>query len=296
MMFPAVAFSWTSTTGSTVTPVGQYDPTDIINMVFDYGSQSITVTIASGTITTIISGSVLSSDTVTHTWLSNMYDRMKNIAITSGTITSLQDIANIVASSDTKAHGYLVEIRDRQKSLVISSGSLSVSGVVGSSDTFAHDLLTQIRNNLKTIVITSGTIYNVQSGTITVLNFPSDYPDAVSQASLSSIDANTLNTVNQMKSSVTVADVRYSNKISTGTSGKTFSSGNISITNYELTGYAYYTEGGNAQVTSTFEDGIKYMREGIPYEDDIEIPVSNVTIQVTLDSDTTFYYTFKGVQ
>lgn len=139
------------------------------------------------------------------------------------------------------------------------------------------------------VTVTSAPDVDVSGSSVTVTNFPSDYPDATAQSSLSSIDTNTDNTYNQLKTSVTVSDNRYSGKVSTGTAGKIFASGNISPDD-EVTFISFLTEGGNAQITCTFRSGIIYIREGIPVGISIAVPVDNPTLQCTLDSGTTLYY------
>lgn len=152
--------------------------------------------------------------------------------------------------------------------------------------------------DLKVVTLPDGTTVYITESQLKLLkedttayikNFPTDYPDATAQSSLSSIETNTDNTYNQLKTSVTTSDVRYSGKVSTGTDGKVFASGNISPDD-EVAFISFYTEGGNAQVTCTFRSGIIYVREGIPAGISVPIPVDNPTLQCTLDSDTTLYY------
>lgn len=121
-------------------------------------------------------------------------------------------------------------------------------------------------------------------------NFPTDYPDTTAQSSLSSIDTNTDDIYNQLKTSVTTSDILYSGKVSTGTAGKIFASGNISFAG-DMDFYMFYTEGGNATATGNWFGGIKYIREGIPFKPDkLSIPVTNPIFQCVLDAGTTLYY------
>ena len=63
------------------------------------------------------------------------------------------------------------------------------------------------------------TINSVLESSCVIKNFPTDYPDGTAQSSLGNIDTNTSNTYNQLKTSVTVSDKRYSNVNSSGTAG-----------------------------------------------------------------------------
>jgi len=124
------------------------------------------------------------ADYTTHSWLDKLYtltstgthtlnnslrdifNREKDIVITSGVITRVEDIMNIVASSDTKSHAYLISIRDRLKAVVISSGVITtvedIAGIVATSDTISHTYLINIRDRLKAIVISSGVITSIE--------------------------------------------------------------------------------------------------------------------------------------
>lgn len=94
---------------------------------------------------------------------------------------------------------------------------------------------------------------------------------------------------NLYKSSVIVSDILYSGKVSTGSAGKIFASGNI-VPDDEVVNISFYTEGGNAQVTCTFRGGIIYVREGIPAGVNVPVLADNPTFQCVLDAGTTLYY------
>jgi len=140
------------------------------------------------------------------------------------------------------------------------------------------------------VTVTSAPDVDVSGSSVTITNFPSDYPDATAQSSLSSIDTNTDNAYNQLKTSVTTSDVRYSGKVSTGTAGKSFISGSISITG-DMEFYMFYTVGGNATITGNWFSGTKYVLEGIPFKPDkLSKPFTNPVFDYVLDSGTTMYY------
>lgn len=101
---------------------------------------------------------------------------------------------------------------------------------------------------------------------------------------------------NQIKTSVTVSDSRYSNRVSTGTGGRSHVDFSITITNYEMDGFSFYSVGGDTDVTSTWTDGTIYVLEGIPMSEDISIPFENPIFQCDLEAGVTFYYFLNGVQ
>lgn len=73
-------------------------------------------------------------------------------------------------------------------------------------------------NSIRVVISTMPDV-NVTGSTMTVDNFPLDYPDSTAQSSLSSIDTNTSNAYEQLKTSVTTSDERWTNRVSTGTNG-----------------------------------------------------------------------------
>lgn len=130
-----------------------------------------------------------------------------------------------------------------------------------------------------------------------VSSFPTDYPDITAQSSLSSIDTNTGNIYSELNSTPSVSDIRYTSKISTGTAGKVLVSGNIAITNYSMETYAFYSVGGDTEITSTWTNGIIYALDGIPVNTEkLSIPVINPTFQCSLNYGTTLYYILQGVK
>lgn len=105
---------------------------------------------------------------------------------------------------------------------------------------------------------------------------------------------NVENIYNQLKTSVTVADVRYTNKAGEGTVGRLLISGNITVA-HDITNYSFYTEGGNATITeATYLTGTLYIREGIPIDTPLEMPWDNPTFAATFSYGTTLYYDISG--
>lgn len=105
-----------------------------------------------------------------------------------------------------------------------------------------------------------------------------------------------LDIYNQMKTSMTVSDIRYSGLTSTGTAGKMFVSGNISVSNWSLDNYTFYSVGGDSTITCTWKGGIMYALQGIPIAPmRLSVPVADPTFQCTLPAGTTLYYVLDGV-
>jgi hypothetical protein len=217
---PLVALSWIDTGGSTwATTTGDYDPKDIINMVFDKGPLAIRVVVDSGTITTILSiyETVDTSDTPTHTRLDKLYvlnstgtdstlaqlinvvsqiNEFKTISST-GTDALLDKLFSILNTSDTSTHTKL----DQFKTLSSTGTDALLTQVINilqgqyglmrstHGDTM-EDKLDWIIAGLKAVVISSGTLQTMTTGSVEVTNFPADYPDATAQSSLASIDGN----------------------------------------------------------------------------------------------------------
>jgi hypothetical protein len=110
-----------------------------------------------------------------------------------------------------------------------------------------------IQNDVHDTTHSAWTVYDISTGpyrvdevarviesSCVVKNFPSDYPDSTAQSSLGTIDTNTSNTYNQLKTSVTVSDKRYSNVNSSGTAGiiTAATSGTITIAG-KVTSYSF---------------------------------------------------------
>jgi len=93
-----------------------------------------------------------------------------------------------------------------------------------------------------------------------------------------------------------VSQEDFSTKVSTGTAGKLTASGNISVTNYFLTFYSFYSTGGTAEVLSSFKDGTTYIPDTIGLSDTLSIPEENPVFQCTLASGATLYYILTGVK
>lgn len=87
LMIPSIGFSWTDVGGSTYPPTsGQYDLLTIFNAVFNSTNETLEVTLTSGTVSLTISGTMSSSDTVTHEKLQEVIDSMSRVVIGSGTV------------------------------------------------------------------------------------------------------------------------------------------------------------------------------------------------------------------
>lgn len=128
-----------------------------------------------------------------------------------------------------------------------------------------------------------------------VSNFPSEYPDSIAQSSLSSIDTNTGNIYSKLSSTPSITDIRYTNKISTGTSGKLLISGNITIPN-SIDGYSFCSVGGDTEINANWKKGTLYCIDGIPIAPTkLSIPVASPTLNCVLNYGTTLYYDLNCV-
>lgn len=138
-------------------------------------------------------------------------------------------------------------------------------------------------------------ILRVLESSCVVNNFPSDYPDSTSQASLSSIDGYVSSINDLLTSGTTVYDSRYTNNISTGASGKMFSSGSITIPG-RIDGYSFYSDGGKSLLNMNWKEGTLYCLDGIPIAPTkLSIPVDSPAIDCVLDSGTTLYWDINCV-
>lgn len=114
-----------------------------------------------------------------------------------------------------------------------------------------------------------------------ISNFPTDYPDATAQSSLSSIDTNTDNTYNQLKTSVTTS---YKVDNSSYVYRDVYANGSLTV-NFNVKSIGVYSQGGDSTVSWDGGDTINVW-EGIPFGD--------VPIDETFDSPVTFTYTLSA--
>jgi len=312
---------WVDSGGSTWTPTASQVALEIKviqNDVHDRTNSSIRITISSQTIFLI--------DEMGHIWvrastnsLTGIYYGNNTAVVRAGdsdeispTIQGLQTQANMhvynsnkwhrLIGQSTDYHNLRVSIYDRDRIWEVNDFDSDdqaegrdgvivysyISGWDGVSDNWDR-LRCNPMKYLYVVTSTESWVRVIESSCV-VKNFPTDFPDATAQSSLSSIDTNTDNIYEQLKTSVTTSDILYSGKVSTGTAGKIFASGNISLTG-GVEFYMFYTEGGNATVTGTWFGGTKYVREGIPFKPDkLSIPITDPTFQCVLDAGTTLYY------
>lgn len=98
--------------------------------------------------------------------------------------------------------------------------------------------------------------------------------------------------------SIKTSDANYVNKVSTGSYGKSLTTGTISASGYSVTDYSISVVGGDASFSTSNEGGILYLNSTIPtFTKEYKVPKSswNLTIR-SLTSGATVYYSFGGVQ
>ena len=132
------------------------------------------------------------------------------------------------------------------------------------------------------VTVRGGYLDSVRQASVTVTGMP---PVAVTQGSM---------TITNMPP---ISDSRYYNKTSTASAGVLITGGSVSFTG-GMTELSVYTLGGSSDtlITSTFNDGIIHIIDGIPFNLTPVVPVANPTMLFELPLDCTAYYYITGVK
>jgi hypothetical protein len=126
-----------------------------------------------------------------------------------------------------------------------------------------------------------------------VKNFPTDYPDSTSASAIGDV-------LDQLKSSATVSDVRYSNKVSTGTYGKITAATTATITITKNVASFHFTfvnsADGSAEATvvPTLTGSAMYFYDGFFKNIDVKIP-QPITFICTMPVTSTMTYEINEV-
>lgn len=227
----------------------------------------------------------------------------------------LDELLRVIESSSYLKGGNIDQIlRIIESTSYVKGGYLdyitSISGITQSTSCVRGGVLDEILRIIESTGYFKGgkidEIYRLLEGTVTirggkidevlvvdscsVRNFPSDFPDSTAQSSLGNIDTNTGNIYSELNSTPSVSDIRYTNKISTGTSGKLLISGAITIPN-SIDGYSFYSVGGDTEINANWKAGTLYCIDGISIAPTkLSIPVASPTLNCVLNYGTTLYY------
>lgn len=216
---------------------------------------------------------------------------LKNVWITSGTISTLEvisqlnELRNIWISSGIISTLEVISQLNELRNIWVSSGIITT--VQNLSDL----------NDLMNVWITSGVItvdnfYDflniwITSGTISIDNFPADYPDST--------------LYEQLLSSVTTVEKKFLNKVSTGTSGKITSTTSQQIvisnnvTRFQFTFINSADGSAEATVTSSHDGGKMYFYDGFWKVISVDIP-QPITFDVVMPVTSTFTYVISEVK
>ncbi len=321
LLSTSALFAWIDTTGSTASSTsGEWETKDIFNDVHNRGISSLQVTIT--TSTQLDDFYLLYSTTTKEFYLlfstgtQKIIDNQDKYYLTYSTTTGKAYVLQSTGTDKTNDLLNSMFVRDSTSTtktyVLISTGTdtmvdgldkiyLLISTSAADSDSWLNNLYILNSTGTDETIARLDTLINGVTVFIRPNNFPTDYPDSAAQSSLSSIDTNTSNTYNQMKSSVIVVNIDFTGKVSTGSAGSIFFDAgnavqNIVLTNIACQGAYFYTEGGGAQITTTFSGGITSVREGIPGAIPIIIPVDSPTFNCTLDAGTTMFYSIPEVR
>jgi len=131
-------------------------------------------------------------------------------------------------------------------------------------------------------------VNSILESTGMIKNFPTDYPDSTAQGTLEDI-------LNQSRSSWTIVNKFYSNRVSTGVAGGIDASGTISPAG-EVVRASFYAIGGDIKINASNRSGTTTCLEGIPVDFEYPIPLSTPIYSAILPAGTSLYYYIDEVQ